>query len=207
MTARWDSRSGFSLIEALVVLAIGGMALAIIFSIGVRAGDSGFRLGRRAMAVADTDIAISDTRTLIRSIVVRPPETINDQVDIPIEGRADRLEADIVAERANQCTPLGWSGRLSLSIETAGAERRLVCEAGGRRAVLLTTTDRDSALSYSTNGTDWIESYRSPPRQEVRDGGIKSTGLFVRFRGGVIDLVEHAESGRPQSWIRFDDPL
>ncbi|NBB64007.1 prepilin-type N-terminal cleavage/methylation domain-containing protein [Pseudomonas sp. ODNR1LW] len=207
MTKRKHSRSGFSLIEALVVLAIGGMALAIIFSIGVKAGDSGFRLGRRAMAVADTDIAISDTRSLIRSIAVRPPETANDAVDRPIEGRPDLLEADIVAERASQCAPLGWSGRLRLSVETAGAERRLVCEAGGRRAVLLATTDRNAALSYSTDGTDWNNDFRSLPRQEIRDGGMKSTGLFVRFRGGAVDLVEHARSGRPQSWIRFDDPL
>ena len=33
-------RAGFSLIEALVVLAIGGMALAVIFSIGIKAGDT-----------------------------------------------------------------------------------------------------------------------------------------------------------------------
>lgn len=207
MATRRNSRSGFSLIEALVVLAIGGMALAIIFSIGIRAGDSGFRLGRRAMAVADTDIAISDMRSLIRSIAVRPSETVNDAIDRPIEGRPDGLEADIVAERASQCAPLGWTGRMRLRIETAGPERRLVCEIGDRRVVLLATTDRNALLTYSVDGFNWADTYRSPPRQEVRDGGMKSTALFVRFRAGSIDLVDRAGSGRPESWIRSDGPF
>jgi prepilin-type N-terminal cleavage/methylation domain-containing protein len=207
MNARPSRRDGFSLIEALVVLAIGGMALAIIFSIGIKAGDTGFRLGRRAMSVADADIAISDARSLIRSIAVRPAETINDPVDQPIEGRADVLTADIIAQRATQCAPLGWSGRMRLSVETAGRERQLTCEAGGQRVVLLTTTDRNAALSYSRDGIDWSDAYRSPPRQVARDGGMRSTTLFVRFRGGAVDVVETAGSDRPESWIRFDDPL
>jgi len=159
------------------------------------------------MSVADADIAVSDARTLIRSIVVRPAETMDDALDTPIEGQADLLEADIIAERATQCTPLGWSGRMRLIVETAGAQRNLVCEAGEKRVVLLTTTDRDAALSYSTDGLNWVGTYRSPARQLVRDGGMRSTTLFVRFRAGVVDVLDGARSGRPESWIRFDDPV
>lgn len=200
-------RGGFSLIEALVVLAIGGMALAVIFSIGVKAGDTGFHLGRRAMAVADTDISVSDARTLIRSIAVRPPETFNEATDLQIDGRSDLLQADIVAERANQCTSVGWAGRIRLSVENTGPERQLICEAGDKRVVLLSTTDREAALSYSTDGVLWSDSYVSPKRQVVREGGMRSTRLFVRFRGGAVDLIEGAGSGRPESWMRFDDPV
>jgi prepilin-type N-terminal cleavage/methylation domain-containing protein len=201
------NRSGFSLIEALVVLAIGGMALAVIFSIGVKAGDTGFRLGRRAMAVADVDIASSDTRSLIRSIAVRPPETFNPAIDRPIDGTPERLEADIVAERATQCAPLGWSGRLVLSVETVGTERRLVCQAGEQRAVLLTTTDRAAALFYSVDGIEWTDAYRSATERLVGEGNMRSVRLYVRFRGGAIDVMDGAGSGRPESWIRFDDPV
>ena len=87
-------RAGFSLIEALVVLAIGGMALAVIFSIGIKAGDTGFSLGRRAMSVADADVAISDLRAIIRSLSLRPPAAIVEGVDRPIVAGPDRLEAD-----------------------------------------------------------------------------------------------------------------
>ena len=69
---RLAQRSGFSLIEALVVLAIGGMALAIIFSIGIKAGDTGFSLGRRAMSAADLDVSVSDVRVLIAPFPAHP---------------------------------------------------------------------------------------------------------------------------------------
>lgn len=131
-------RAGFSLIEALVVLAIGGMALAVIFSIGIRAGDTGFSLGRRAMSVADADVAISDLRAIIRSISVRPPISILEGVDQPIVASPERLEADVVMERATGCAPQGWAGRLTLSIEPQAGERVLMCQAGPRKTPIMT---------------------------------------------------------------------
>lgn len=95
-------RSGFSLIEALVVLAIGGMALAVIFSIGIKAGDSGFSLGRRAMSVADADVAVSDLRSIIRSVSVRPPASMLEGVDQPILAAPDRLEVCLSSEHLAQ---------------------------------------------------------------------------------------------------------
>lgn len=203
-----SARLGFSLIEALVVLAIGGMALAIIFSIGVKAGDTGFSLGRRAMSAADLDVATSDARTLIRSIAVRPPGTFNDALDRPILGRSDRLEADVVMERATQCAPLGWAGRMTLAVEARNGQTALICEAGEQRATLITTTDRSAALSYSRDGANWSDAFELAGRTETEsDGPMRSITLFVRFRGGAVDVLESAGSGRPESWMRFDDSL
>lgn len=200
------SRAGFSLIEALVVLAIGGMALAIIFSIGIKAGDTGFQLGRRALAAADLDIAISDTRAIIRSIALRPPETFDPKIDHPITGEARRFEADIVALRATQCMPLGWAGRVVLMVESVGPARQLVCEAGDRRIMLLSTTDREAQLSYSRDGVNWSDFYRTEV-QTPGSGEILSTQLFVRFRGGALDVMDVTDSGRPQAWVRTDGPI
>lgn len=122
------ARSGFSLIEALVVLAIGGMALAIIFSIGVKAGDTGFGLGRRAMSAADSDVAASDLRTLIRSLALRPPDTFLGGLDQPVVGDPIRLEGDVVIERATQCAPQGWAGRLVLAVERRGTGHALLIQ-------------------------------------------------------------------------------
>ena len=44
--------AGFSLIEALIVLLVAGMALMLVFSIGGESARTGFRLGRRALAAA-----------------------------------------------------------------------------------------------------------------------------------------------------------
>lgn len=205
---RTPARDGFSLIEALVVLAIGGMALAIIFSIGVKAGDAGFNLGRRAMSAADLDVSVSDVRVMIRSIALRPPETFNAEVDRPVVGGADRLEADVVMERATQCAPQGWAGRMILAVERRGGQGVLTCEAGGEPATLIATSDPTARLSYSTDGETWSEAYVTTTRAEASDDGqMRSVRLFVRFQGGAVDVMDAAGSGRPESWIRFDDPL
>ena len=201
-------RPGFSLIEALVVLAIGGMALAIIFSIGVKAGDTGFSLGRRAMSAADLDVSVSDARTLIRSIALRPPETFNAAVDRPLSGAPDRLEADVVMERATQCAPQGWTGRMVLTVQRQDGQGLLTCQAGSDPTTLITTSDPTARLSYSTDGLTWSDAYASATRAEANeDGQMRSIRLFVRFQGGAVDVLEAAGSGRPESWIRFDDPL
>lgn len=199
------ARAGFSLIEALVVLAIGGMALAIIFSIGVKAGDAGFSLGRRAMSAADLDVSVSDFRVLVRSIALRPPATFNSSVDQYIVGGAERLEADVVMERATQCAPQGWAGRMVLLVQRRGGEATLTCEAGGKMTALLVTSDPLAHLSYSTDGVTWSNAFA--PETPSRDAQTGSIRLFVRFQGGAVDVLDVAESGRPESWTRFDDPI
>lgn len=191
-----------------MVLAIGGMALAIIFSIGVKAGDTGFSLGRRAMSAADLDVSVSDVRVLIRSIALRPPETFNAQVDRPVDGAPDRLEADVVMERATQCAPQGWAGRMVLTVHREAGQGVLTCEAGGAPVTLVTTSDPSARLSYSSDGVSWSSVYASATcAAATNDGQMRAVVLFVRFQGGAIDVLDAAGSGRPESWIRFDDPL
>lgn len=196
-----SARAGFSLIEALVVLAISGMALAIIFSIGVKAGDSGFALGRRAMSAADLDMAVGDVRSLFRSVSVVPARAFRPEIDRPIIGGPVRFEGDIVAERATQCAPAGWAGRLVLTVESRGVERVLSCRAGNRTVELLTTRDANAALSYSRDGRIWSADFDSTPPPAAAMGPLRSAALFIRFDGGDrLDVVDMAGSGRPETW-------
>ncbi len=200
-------RAGFSLIEALVVLAIGGMALAVIFSIGIKAGDTGFSLGRRAMSVADADVAISDLRAIIRSLSLRPPATIIEGVDQPIIAGPARLEADAVMERATSCAPQGWAGRLILTIETEGAERVVMCQAGPRNTPILTLPrgSAAAAFSYSPDGATWTPSFESPSAPLNDTNSFRSQSLWVRLHAGpTLDIVDSAVSGRPERWTRPD---
>ena len=198
-------RAGFSLIEALVVLAIGGMALAVIFSIGIKAGDTGFSLGRRAMSVADADLAISDLRSIIRSISLRPPVFILEGVDEPIVAGPERLEADAVMERATGCAPQGWAGRLMLTIETQGNERVLMCQAGARKTPIMALPMEGAALSYSEDGQTWAPTFEPPRNQAMSMEGMQSQKLFVRLKGGSsVDVVDLAFSGLPERWVRPD---
>jgi prepilin-type N-terminal cleavage/methylation domain-containing protein len=198
-------RSGFSLIEALVVLAIGGMALAIIFSIGTKAGDTGFGLGRRAMAASDADVAASDLRAIIRSLALRPTATHMAGVDQPTVGETLRLESDVVMERATQCAPEGWAGRLSLIVEPRGAGSVLICSAAGRQTTLFTLPAGAAALSYSKDGTAWSPTYDNRPEPGAAFEQAEVETVFVRFAAPPLaDIVEMASSGRPETWVRYE---
>jgi prepilin-type N-terminal cleavage/methylation domain-containing protein len=202
-------RSGFSLIEALVVLAIGGMALAIIFSIGTKAGDTGFGLGRRAMDAADSDVAVTDLRSIIRSLALRPTDTFQTEFDQPILGEATRLVGDVVMERATQCAPQGWAGRLTLAVETRGTGRVLTCSAGERQATLATLRTNEAAFSYSADGgLTWSPGYTNAPQGPQNFGEPRSQALWVRFAAGAaLDVTEGVSSGRPETWMRGDGDL
>lgn len=195
-------RAGFSLIEALVVLAVGGLALAVIFSIGTRAGDAGFKLGRGAMAAADRDVSVGDVRATVRSIALRPPGAFLPDVDRPMDGQSRRLEAEVVMERATQCAPQGWTGRLVLEIATDGGERVLTCQAGDRpRTRLMTLGPGETAFSYSTDGVQWTPAWANTPRPRG-EAPLLPVNLWVRLATPGLDIVEMATSGQPETWLR-----
>jgi prepilin-type N-terminal cleavage/methylation domain-containing protein len=205
---RIGQRQGFSLIEALVVLVIGGMALAIIFNIGVKAGDTGFGLGRRAIAAADSDIVIGDIRSVIRSLALRPSALFIPAIDRPVIGSASRLEGDMVMERATQCAPLGWSGRMVLSIETRGDQTVLVCSAGNRSTVLTTVAGNVARFAYSRDGQSWTTDYSNLDPERQGPENFRAERLWVRIiLAPSVDIVETAFSGRPQIWVRPDASL
>ncbi len=195
-------RAGFSLIEALVVLAVGGLALTVIFSIGMRAGDAGFRLGRGAMAAADRDVALGDIRATVRSIALRPPSAFLPQIDRSMDGQARRMEVEVVMERATQCAPQGWSGRLVLEIVDQGGERLLTCRAGDRPVTRLMTLSLGlTGFSFSTDGQVWAPAYANTPAPRG-EGPVRPLNLWVRLAGPGVDIVEMASSGRADAWIR-----
>lgn len=198
------ARSGFSLIEALVVLAIGGMALAIIFSIGTRAGDTGFKLGRGAMAAADKDVAFADVRTVLRSYLLRPPATFLADGDTPIVGEQNRLTGEVVMRRATPCAPQGWAGRLTLVIEPFEGGRRLSCEANGRRTPLLILPRGSGRFSYSTDGADWNTRYSNDPAGFDAPTETTYVQVFIRLEAGLddVDIVEGLSSGPLGRWVR-----
>ena len=197
--------TGFSLIEALVVLAVGGMALAIIFSIGVKAGDTGFALGRRAMAVADTDIAVGDLRATFRSLSLPPARLFDPKLDTPIEGDSERITAPVVMERATQCAPQGWAGQLILTLEQSGDNAVVFCAAAGRKVPLLTISNATARFSYSIDGLTWMPRYSSLPPPGASLSEARSQRVFVRMHANRSDIIEQASSGQPIPWIRPDD--
>lgn len=200
------SRAGFSLVEALVVLAVGGMALAIIFTIGTKAGDTGFSLGRRAMAAADADIAYSDLRSILTSYLLRPPAAALPDLDRALEGEANRLTGEVVMRRATRCAPRGWHGELILAVEPQGDRQVLTCQAGSSKVILIPLQRGGAAFQYSSDGVDWRDRYSNAPEFFDEPSAADSIDLHVRFvaREDRIDILERLTSGRFERWVRSD---
>jgi hypothetical protein len=157
------------------------------------------------MSAADLDLAASDLRSLLRSYEIRPVELFVEGVDEPLIGAADRLEGSAVMERATQCAPQGWAGRLVLSIEGQGPRRVLTCRAGEHTAVLFELGAAPATFSYSRDAAVWtptFENRRAPIRAEE---AAKSQSVYIRFQAAsVTDVVEMASSGQPGKWVRND---
>lgn len=203
------ARSGFSLIEALVVLAVGGMALAIIFSIGMHASKSGFAIGRNAMSAADADITAGEIRTLLRSFIVRPRVSLRPEIDQPLIGDAARLSGEVVTERATRCAPAGWSGRLTLAVSRmSGGGQELTCEVDGETTRLLTMPEGGASFAFSSDGLTWSPTYSGAAAPVAADdeGLLRLTRVWIRLDtpdGGILDF---SSSGEPLFWGQADGP-
>jgi len=203
-------RTGFSLIEALVVLAIGSMALALIFSIGRSASDNGFRLGRGALTAADNEISVADARTAIGSLLIRPLATIRDPERESVIGEATSIEGEALMRRATACAPRGWKGRLRLSIEPIGRRAALVCHADDR-SVRLMLLGQGATFSYSTDGVAWTSAWTNAPQTgsgPVTAPQLESASVYLRLTNpGGPDIMETASSGFPSSWFVPSDAI
>ena len=94
------AKPGFSLIEALIVLIVAGLALMLVFSIGGQAARTGFALGRRALTVADSEVSQDELRALVGALVVPPSGADPAKLKLdPFVGDAHGFTADAILTR------------------------------------------------------------------------------------------------------------
>ncbi len=186
------------------------MALTIIFSIGLRAGDSGFKLGRRAIDAADADLSISDLRTVLESFSYRSPGTFRSPADQTIDGTAVELSGEAVLLRATPCGPRGWSGRMTLAIETQGAETVVLCRRGGVTSEFARFRG-PAAFEYSLDGLSWNSAFaseRDDPTALDEGGEVRAPRqVLVRLNAVGRQVVARVSTGWPRSWDRADEEI
>ena len=194
------SRAGFSLIEALVVLAIAGMALMLVFAMGGRAEQLAFRLGGRALDVADGQLGEAHLRTLFRAMVL-PPAGLPARAGggEAFEGGPEGFRGDAVLARATPCAAAGRAEDLRVAIRSGAEGDTVVCwTAAGAEAVLMELAPRRARFAYSTDGLNWQDRW-SPGEIAGPTGVPHAQTLLIRLatRDGQVEILDRASSGRP----------
>lgn len=201
--------AGFSVLEAVIVLAITGLALTIVFSIGSRASEMGFRLGRRVLDISDSEIATLGFHTVVSSMVAPSSSDAapGEKYSPPsLVGDPQHLEAEAITDRKTTCGAEGELGLVKLTVQNAPARAVLYCQAGSGPSVpLLDLGKHTVSFSYSTDGETWTDTVTvhpgKPPGVDAEGfkRGVPKT-VFVRLSStdGAVTLVERAWSGRPK---------
>jgi len=195
-----ERRGGFSLIEALVVLAVAGAALMLIFSVGVRSTEIAFRLGRRALDLADRQVSTDALRGVVRGLVI-PPTGSEVPTGAPdARGTPRQFGGPAVLAAATPCAGSGPSAWIEISLVGEAEGDRVTCRADNGPAVVLADLRPHRArFSYSEDGVRWRESWRATPRLVDRARAPREQGVYVRLAAddGKVEVIEHATSGRP----------
>jgi hypothetical protein len=203
-------KGGFTLIEAILVLAITSLAIGLIFTIGARGGSTVLRLGSRALDVADTQLARDTFRSVVDSLIV-PAVTTRAQSEGGVDedaaltsltGDPTQLSAQWLARRTTACGPAGQGGRLTLALTASAGHTVLSCQLDDADPItLLDLGPRQARFQYSEDGVNWVDEWVVEAGQPVAASAEPSAELrrvYVRLASddGLADLVALTTSGR-----------
>ena len=185
------NRAGFSVMEALVVLLITGMALTLIFEVGVFSAKSSLRLGRRALAAADGEPGADSLRSLLRGIDFGGRPQVFDSV---ARGDSRGLVAQVNLDRPTLCADAGPFQRVQLRLQATPAGDLLTCSKNPLEDPVLIMDLRPGRgrFSYSNDGEHWRGDLRSGSRAPA------PSRLYVRLtiEDGRLDIAEEAATPR-----------
>jgi hypothetical protein len=204
------SKAGFTLIEALITLALTSLTVGVLFTIGARGGTTGFRMGARALDVADAQLAGEAFRATVASFLVPPLTTVaqtgggteDDATLTTFLGDADHVEGQWLAARASPCAVIGATGHLVLAINRQADKSLLTCQLDDADPIVLVDFKGKAArFQYSEDGVNWVDAWTVEAGQQVADSARPSAEqrkVYVRAAtdDGSADLVEIAASGR-----------
>jgi prepilin-type N-terminal cleavage/methylation domain-containing protein len=209
--SRLRAKAGFTLIESLIVLAVTGLTLALVFSVTSRSAVTGYRLGDRAQGVAEGQVATAAYRGVIASFVVPPLTTRaqaeggleEDAMDTTFSGDARQVSGEWLANRGSPCGPVGTYGRLTLALVAQPGGTAVTCQVDDAEpAVLMTLKFQDAEFQYSEDASVWRPAWvieAGQPVEDQLDPNSEARKVYVRLvtGDGSSDLMELASTGHP----------
>ena len=210
MRPRLKSKRGFTLIEAIIALAVTALTASILFAIGARGGQTVLRLGNRALDTADAQLARDTYRSVVESLIV-PSLTTRVQAeggvdmtdeDTSLTGDAQTLSAQWLGVRSTACGASGDTGRMTLTLTANNGHTTLACQLEDADAVnLLDLGYRDAHFEYSEDGETWTDAWTVEAGTPVENSSNPSAELrrvYVRLvtSDGKGELIALTTSGR-----------
>lgn len=211
------AKAGFTLMEALIALAVTSLTIGVIFSVGARGPMQMFRMGNRALDVADTQVARDTFRTVVGNLVVPPLVTRAlaeggldaDATDTSLTGDATTLSAQWLGERVTACGAAGDTGRMTLALTAANGRTVLSCQLEDATPItLIDLGPRAVRFQYSEDGTTWNDAWEVDAGQPVTDSANPTSDLrrvYVRLGAddGKGELVATTVSARNTTGTPF----
>lgn len=206
--------AGFTLFEALIALAVTGLAVGVMLDVGMRGVSTGFRLGGRAVDRANQQVSLQAVRDTLDSLVVPPiavssaaAEAETDAAEAEgqgdtFEGEPMRLSAYVIAARDTPCLPVGGQGRLTLTITVESGRSVVACQLGDADPIPLANLSwPDATFSYSEDGTEWTDTWvvtrgETVEQAIIPDAELRRVYVRVASSDGANQLIGLASSGR-----------
>lgn len=209
-------KAGFTLLEALATLGISALTLSLMYTVGMRGAFTGFRLGNRAIASADTEIAKAAYREVLAGIVVPPVAVQNqiaeteltDRLDDTFIGTSTEVSGHLIAGRDTPCALAGTDARITLTYETDEASTTVFCaideglgDGLGEPIELMRLRFGNAYFSFSEDGATWVDEWtveRGLPveTQLLPNGELRKVLVRLSSDDGSTEVLGLVSSGR-----------
>lgn len=156
-------RSGFSIIEAIIVLLIASLILSVVLPTVSRAVSDNLRIGMRGLDSFSLSIAETSLRRLAAATVSPPLVPLEPPSLDTVSGDSSRAEFHVLPTEAVPCARRGQLTVVRLAIEAASPGGRLICEAGGEVKEIIRWEEGAASFSYSLDGREWANAW--PPAE------------------------------------------
>jgi type II secretory pathway pseudopilin PulG len=202
------AKAGFTLMEALITLAVTGVVLGLIFTVAENSRRTAFRLGLRAVESADQRLRADNVRSVLSALVL-PPMTaptgtqVSASQDDSFLGTAQSITAWFSGVGPGLCGRAGRTGRASLTLAGGNPGHiTLTCQVDTDAPSKIDLPLDRAGFSYSDDAQTWQTAWEVDHGQTVTSSQTPNAELRkVYIRLAAADaagaIVERAADARP----------
>lgn len=172
------AQAGFSILEAIVILMIGGMILSAVLPIVMQSTAQNLRLGKKALGSVEAILEESAFRALMQSAAPPAQSSLGRPARVTIRGDANSLSLVSLNAQPLACAKSLGEIPVTLVIEGLGSNAggQLVCRSEEASRTLATWPAGRVSLAYSSDGKSWADKWPSEADEARWERDLVATG-------------------------------